>query len=246
MKKTLMLLFICTAIGFAESPHSFALDVETGAVLSGYNDVKIPNNRSNDEFSLSDGLETDPKAFSRFRFTYTYKTRHSLSLLVAPLKLEPSGKFKEDITFQDKVFARNTQTDAIFKFNSYRLTYRFNIPEFWGMRTAIGVTGKIRDAKISLENATQSAEKTDVGFVPLISFRIDKRISDNFSFVIDGEALGSSQGRAEDIMAAIEFSPVHVVNARLGYRMLEGGADVDEVYNFAMLHYLLAGLTVNF
>jgi hypothetical protein len=30
----------------------------------------------------------------------------------------------------------------------------------------------------------------------------------------------------------------------LGYRILEGGADNDEVYNFALFHYAAVGVTV--
>jgi hypothetical protein len=31
-----------------------------------------------------------------------------------------------------------------------------------------------------------------------------------------------------------------------GYRFLEGGADNDEVYTFALVHYLAAGVVVRF
>ena len=31
-----------------------------------------------------------------------------------------------------------------------------------------------------------------------------------------------------------------------GYRIIEGGADVDQVYNFSLLHFASAGLSVNF
>jgi hypothetical protein len=32
---------------------------------------------------------------------------------------------------------------------------------------------------------------------------------------------------------------------RFGYRVLEGGADVEKVYNFALVHYFLVGLTID-
>jgi hypothetical protein len=34
------------------------------------------------------------------------------------------------------------------------------------------------------------------------------------------------------------------ISISAGYRILEGGADVDEVYSFALLHYGVVGLTV--
>jgi hypothetical protein len=33
---------------------------------------------------------------------------------------------------------------------------------------------------------------------------------------------------------------------KAGYRLLEGGADVDEVYNFALLHYISGGILITF
>ncbi len=33
---------------------------------------------------------------------------------------------------------------------------------------------------------------------------------------------------------------------RVGYRMLEGGADNDEVHSFAWLHYVTAGVRMSF
>ena len=33
---------------------------------------------------------------------------------------------------------------------------------------------------------------------------------------------------------------------KLGYRVLEGGADNDEVFTFALIHYLLAGVSLRF
>jgi hypothetical protein len=34
------------------------------------------------------------------------------------------------------------------------------------------------------------------------------------------------------------------VQVRVGYRIVEGGADNDEVYNFALLNYASAGVTI--
>jgi len=59
---------------------------------------------------------------------------------------------------------------------------------------------------------------------------------EDFGLLIEGDALAAKQGRAEDVLiaATYEFSD-HFVS-RAGYRMLEGGADNDEVYNFGLFH----------
>ncbi len=36
------------------------------------------------------------------------------------------------------------------------------------------------------------------------------------------------------------------VDLDLGYRLVEGGADNDEVYTFAFFHYAVAGVRVRF
>lgn len=45
------------------------LDVENGAVFSGYNDVEIPRDIGT-RFSLSEELKTDPAYFFRLRLGY--------------------------------------------------------------------------------------------------------------------------------------------------------------------------------
>jgi hypothetical protein len=36
------------------------------------------------------------------------------------------------------------------------------------------------------------------------------------------------------------------VSLQAGYRILEGGADNDEVYTFSLFHYAVAGMAVRF
>jgi hypothetical protein len=47
-------------------------------------------------------------------------------------------------------------------------------------------------------------------------------------------------------MAHAKLHPSPTVGLRLGYRMVEGGADNDKVYTFAWIHYGLVGGTVRF
>jgi hypothetical protein len=90
------------------------------------------------------------------------------------------------------------------------------------------------------------ASKKNTGFVPLISFRADWSLGPRFGLVLDGDALGVPQGRAEDVTAALRIGFGERVDARVGYRVLEGGSDVDEVYGFALFHYAVAGITLRF
>jgi hypothetical protein len=54
------------------------------------------------------------------------------------------------------------------------------------------------------------------------------------------------KGRAEDVQLAATYKFSNQLTNRLGYRILEGGASNDEVYNFALFHYPSVGVSYNF
>ena len=72
------------------------------------------------------------------------------------------------------------------------------------------------------------------------------RTGDDFGFLFEGDALAAKQGRAVDVLLAASYRLTNQIGIRAGYRILEGGADNDEVYNFALLHYLSVGLSFKF
>jgi len=63
---------------------------------------------------------------------------------------------------------------------------------------------------------------------------------------LDGDALAAPQGRAEDVLLALQLHLNEDVTLKAGYRILEGGANVEEVYNFALIHFVIAGITYRF
>lgn len=221
----------------------FSIDFETGGVFSGYNDVRIPN-ATGTLLSFSDDLATDAKVFFRVRCLYTFRERHTVGVLFAPLTLQASGQVDRDVHFEGKTFESNTPLDGSYRFNSYRATYRYDIKKTERTRIGVGLTAKIRDAEVTIEGGGQTSTKPNVGFVPLINFRFLQTLWGNISFLLEVDALGAPQGRAEDVLAAFRIPLSNRIHLRAGYRLLEGGADVDEVYTFTYLHYLTAGMTI--
>jgi hypothetical protein len=108
----------------------------------------------------------------------------------------------------------------------------------------LGFTAKIRDAKIALASATLESEKTNVGFVPIINFRMLWKPYEKLGILLEGDALAAPQGRAEDILIAVTYRVSDWLGLKAGYRLLEGGADNDEVYNFSMFNYAAAGIYI--
>jgi hypothetical protein len=221
------------------------VDAETGAVFTGYNNVRIPGDTGT-KFSLKDDLTAEPGAFIRLRAGITLGSRHTISLLYAPLKVKSEGLSAMEINFNGVRFPVNTQLDATYKFNSYRITYRYDIVKRPKFEFGLGFTAKIRDAEIALSGAGMSSSKTNVGFVPIIHFRLYWKMYEKFGLLLEGDALGAPQGRAEDVLLAGTYSLSDHILLRIGYRILEGGADNDEVYNFALIHYASAGITYTF
>ncbi len=175
------------------------------------------------------------------RASYTFAKKHSISVLYAPLQFKSSGNFSKTIKFGEANFLPNEITDVNYKFNSYRLSYRYRLVDRKKISFGIGLTAKLRDARIRLSTASKQEETTDLGFVPLIHFRLNVYPGDNLLFTLRGDALVGTQGRAEDVFAGFEYSLNKTLALKAGYRILEGGADVDQVYNFSLIHYAAVG-----
>lgn len=244
IKISILFLSICPTLS---AKAQALIDLESGLVFTGYNDVRIPGDQGT-LFSLKDDLVPSPTAqlFYRIRLNYTIKSRHTLSLLYAPLETKSEGSVTNDILFEGVVFPANTPLTSSYKFNSYRLTYRYEIVQKPRFEFGLGLTAKIRDAKIAISSAALASEKTNVGFVPIINFRLLWKIDDKLGLLLDGDALAAPQGRAEDVLLAATYNVSDNLKIRAGYRILEGGADNDEVYNFSLFHYASVGLSYTF
>jgi hypothetical protein len=219
------------------------LDFEAGGAAASVNVVRIPG-AGGTRFSLVDDLETSAAPVFRLRVGYRIAERHFITALYAPLQLEASGELPSEVEFQGRTFAAGEPVFATYRFDSYRLTYRFSFVRNEELELAAGVTGKIRDAELALYGAEQ-ASKTNTGFVPLLNLHAEYRPGGGrLGFMLDADALAAPQGRAEDITLAVLWDVSDAITLRAGYRMVEGGADNDEVYNFAWLHYGVAGVSV--
>jgi hypothetical protein len=195
---------------------------------------------------LTDDLKTDASYFFRVRFGYRWKSGHNISVFAAPLTLKAAGEVDKELVFFEETFPPNTPLNAEYTFNSYRLTYRYDFVRKPKWQIGIGFTAKIRDAVVEVEGGEKNSKKTNVGFVPLLNFRILWQFHKDWGLLLEGDAAAAAQGRAEDILLALQYSLSEKVHFRAGYRIIEGGADVEEVYNFSLIHFLSAGLTITF
>jgi hypothetical protein len=220
-------------------------DVEAGVASASRNDVRIPGAGGTD-LSLVDDLSAPPTPAFRMRVGYRFADRHLVTALYAPLRLNATGVLKRNATFAGQTYPAGSSLLGVYRFDSYRLTYRYSFVRNKTIELAGGLTGKIRDAEVSVYGP-QTARKTNTGFVPLLNFHFEWRPGGgSFGVVLDADALAAPQGRAEDILLAATWAASDAIVLRIGYRTVEGGADNDEVYNFTWLHYLVGGVNIRF
>jgi hypothetical protein len=230
----------------AQPDSRWTVEFEASCVWSGYNTVQIPNDENGTRFSLTDDLTSDETWAFRGQVGYALSGRSRLLALVAPLTVDAAGVVDRDVSFEGETFAAGTDLEGTFKFNSYRLAWLYQAVEGPGFSLAVGVTAKVRDAYIELRGDGRSARKDDLGVVPLLGFDARLPLGGAFTAQFAGDALAAPQGRAEDVRLALLYQLTPRNSAFVGYRLLEGGADNDEVYTFSLFHYAVAGVSLGF
>jgi hypothetical protein len=238
-------LLVLPAVSASAAPRVFA-DVETGWAMSGYNDVRIPNGTGT-TFSLNgDDLQTSSAPYFRFRLGATFADRHTVYLTGAPLRLNARGTLSSDVSFDGVTFPAGALVNGQYRFDTWRLTYRYTWWRSEKVEATVGLTALVRDAGIWLAGGGQFAEKLNTGVVPLLSVSVLWRFAGPWGLLLDGDALAGGPGRAEDVTLALRYQLRDDLAVRAGYRFVEGGSDVDEVYNFALVHFVGAGLEIGF
>jgi len=245
-KSTRCAILAILALGSLGAYGQGFVELEAGAAFTGYNDVKIPSDTGS-MISLAADTPPDPALALRARLGWTFADRHSVMILAAPLTVRGSGTLDRDVTYQGKTFAAGTKLESSYRFDSYRLSYRYSFIKSDDLELAAGATAKIRSADIALMSDTGYAHRSDLGVVPLLSAKLEWDFADSLGLLLDVDALWSPFGRAEDVFVALQYHASEVVSLRLGYRLLEGGSDGGgNVYTFALFHYATAGLRIRF
>lgn len=225
----------------AQGKEGTVLDLELGVAWQDRNEVQSPNDATGTRFAL-DRVTGDGAFFApRLQWTTGLAPKHELRLVAAPFRIKESGSLDRAVNFQGRAFAPGA-TEATYRFDSYRATWRYTLRDTPDWRLKVGVTAKVRDAEITLRQGGVTATRSDTGLVPLLHLHGEYRLGERSRLTFEGDGLASGRGRAFDLSARYvrDFSPR--LSGFAGVRMLDGGADNGTVYNFARFHYLTAGL----
>jgi hypothetical protein len=194
------------SLGSALPPdRRFSLEFETGAVWQSRNEIQIPDNAGGTRFALTDLQGHGPEAQRRVEATWNIAHRHSVRFVYAPLEFSGAGTLASPVRFAGGTFTPGSRIDSEYKFNSYRLTYRYLLHESDRWRFRIGATAFIRDAKVELRQQGTVASDSNVGFVPLLSANLEYGITPRWTLLLDVDGLVSTEGRAIDAAAKIRY-----------------------------------------
>ena len=236
-----LILFSFKAFG------EFNLTVETGVNWQFRNDVQIPNDSVGNRFDFSD-FDKGPFFHHRFESLVTLKGRHHLRVVYAPLSFSVEGRLDKDINFNEVNFNNSDDILVNYKFNSYRLGYVYNWIDKTKHKISIGLTLKIREADIRLSQTSTSTSTNfdNLGLVPLLYFSYAHHFSETWSLFTNADFAVAPQGRAFDVALKVRKKLNDHYSLGFGYRLLEGGADNDEVFTFSLFHYSVFDLLIRF
>jgi len=236
-------MLACATVVRAETPR-FEIEVEGAAVWQARNDVQIPNDDTATRFAVDDLIGSGPVSAARANLRWNVNAKHQVHVLLAPFTFEDDGTPGTDLSFAGTDFVAGETATATYRFNSWRGGYRYRFHASERTDAWVGFTAKLRDAEVKLEQGPRSANDTDLGFVPLLHLAGRHFVSDTLSGSFELEGLAGGPGRAFDVALKLRYGRRDDWGVSLGYRTIEGGADVDAVYNFAWLNFAVIGVDV--
>lgn len=225
---------------------TFSLEFETGAVWQSRNQIHIPDSPEGTRFDLMDLQGSGPNAHRRVELTWNLTHGHSLRFVYAPLSFSGNGIFGNPVRFAGGTFPAGIPVDSTYKFDSYRLTYRYLLHESDRWRWRLGATAFVRDARVELRRAGESASDSNVGVVPLLSANVEYLIAPGWTALVDFDGLIAPQGRAIDAAAKIRYDLTDMWFVTAGYRVFEGGVDNDDRFAFGWYNFAIFSLGLRY
>lgn len=224
----------------------FSIQVDLGSTWQSRNKVRIPNDNEGDKFSLEDVAGSGPWAAARFEGLWSINDKHGIRVVAAPLSYKENGKLDRETRFAGATYSPDEEVEARYTFNSWRVGYRYHLYAEPDWDLWVGGTLKIRDAGVRLKQGDVSSQDDNVGPVPLLYIAGNYRLDNHWSVSADLDGLAGGPGRALDLGVRINYRVDESWQVGLGCRTLEGGADTDDVYNFAWFNTVSLSATYLF
>lgn len=225
--------------------EAWRLTLEAGPVWTSRNDVRIPGDTGTD-LALDDLTGSGPFFGGRAWVDWQWRPRHAWRVTAAPLSFSGTSTLARTTDFAGATFPAGVATEGSYRFDTYRLTYRYLLWQRPSFRLHVGGTLLVRSADIELRQGALVSRKTDLGLVPLLHVDAEWCLAPGWRLTADLDGLAAPQGRAFDVGLHLYRRLSRSVEVGVGYRTIEGGADNDTVYTFAWTHSAVATLAFTF
>ncbi len=230
----------------AAADPTVSLRLSLGNSWQDRNDVQIPNSDLGTRFSLEEAAGSGPVPAARFEVNWAINHKHGIRVLLAPLSYTETVMFNQPVAFVGESFGTDQTTEATYRFNSWRLGYHYSLMQSDRASVKIGATLKVRDAEIRLKQGETESFDDDVGFVPLLYLAGSYQLSDRWTVRGDFDGLAGGPGRAIDLGVGLDYSIAKRWQIGAEVRVLDGGADTDDVYNFARFNTAAIAISTNY
>ncbi len=244
LSRALLALLLAGLATSLQAQERWRVDLEGGLAWAGRAEFAVPGDAGT-RVDLSDS-RPNPQLAPRVTLTWSPTSRWSFRVLAAPLKFDGQFVPAQPVAFEDTLFPEGRPLSGSYRFDSYRLSGYYRFREGARLSFRLGLTAKIRSAETALSADGQSASYDNVGFVPLIYGGARYQVHPRLAVDLEFDALGAPQGRAEDVALKAEWAVTKGLTASAGYRIVEGGADNEKVYTFALIHYAVLALGYRF
>jgi len=210
--------------------------ISVGSSFQSRNDIQIPNSDLGTRFSLTELAGEGPVSAARIEINWSMNERHGFRVLLAPLSYSKTVTIDQPVLFMEQAFNTESDVDASYKFNSWRLGYHYTLKQTTSGSFRIGGTLKVRDAEIRLEQGDTVGATDNIGLVPLFYAAGQYRLNSNWTIGADVDGLAGGRGRAIDAGVTLDYSLSPDWRIGGDVRILDGGVDSDENYNFALFY----------
>lgn len=233
------------AVPLQARERPIVVDLEAVSAWQDRNAVQSPNTAASTRFAFDAVTGSGPFLAPRLQVSIPFGARQEWRLLAAPLSVDEQGALQAPVVFEGARFAAGGVRGK-YRFDSWRVTWRYHWIDRPDLSVKLGFTAKIRDASIELQQGALAARKDNTGFVPLLHAAIERPLGTNWTLQADIDALAGGPGYAIDAGARLVRELGNGWSASLGLRWLDGGADNAEVYAFATFTSATIGISRRF
>jgi hypothetical protein len=163
--------------------------------------------------------------------------RHELRLLYVAFEVDEMGTSPHPVFFQQRAYAVGPPIEPVYRFDSYRLGWRYTMLENAQWTWKLGATTRVRSAEMSFRPGDVMESRRDTARLPLLTVHGEYRFAPRWRGILDFEGLAGG-GRAMDLGLRVSYDMTQSWAIGAGYRLLDPGVENANFYNFARFNSL--------